>query len=156
MVDPTRPIATRMTRSVIGLGFATFLLVHSGPAYGVDSPALHSPPSGYHQLDGCNRHLGRPYQQNNLTPGGPIELLFYTPGGLTAVLYLLGEEAIRNGQSLTLLADLGPLPVNFVSFRYSQGSPFPRNSPLNGQFQGPYYQLWVYLNVGSTGTIKPC
>jgi hypothetical protein len=156
MLVSMRPIAMPRTPFVMGLGLAACLLILAGPAFGVDSPALHSPPIGYHQLDGCNHHLGRPYQQDTLQPGSPIELLFYNQSGLTAVLYLLEEPFIRNGQSLTVLSDLGALPVRFVSFQYSKGSPFPRTSTLYGQFQGPYYQLWVYLNVGSTGSSSPC
>jgi len=156
MLASTRSIAVPAAPFAISLVLAACLLILSGPAFGLDSPVLHSPPTGYHQLDGCNHHLGRPYQQNTLQPGSPIELLFYNQGGLTAVLYLLQEQFIRDGQSLTALGDLGALPVRFVSFQYSQGSPFPRTSPLSGQFQGPYYQLWVYLNVGSTGSAPSC
>jgi hypothetical protein len=156
MPTSTRPVAMPMIRFLIGLGSAAVLLVHSGPAFGLESPALHAPPAGYQQLGACISRLGRPYRQSAPQADGPIQLLFYTASGLTTVLYLLEEKPFRDGQSLTLLNDLGGLPVTYVLLQYSPGSPFPNGSPLHSQFLGPYYQLWITIDLGPMGTLAPC
>lgn len=139
-----------------GFGAAAGVVFGPPPAFGFESPALHTPPDGYQQLGACISRLGRPYRQTNPPPDSPIQLLFYTASGLTTVLYLLEEQPVRDGQSWTLLNDLGGLPVSYVLFHYSPGSPFPKGNPLHGQFLGPYYQLWITIDLGPVGTLAPC
>ena len=138
----------------IGFGAAAGVAFGPPPAFGVDSLALHTPPTGYQQAGACISGLGQPYRQSNPQSGSPI--LFYTAGGLTTVLYLLEEQPFREGRSFTLLNGLGSLPVTYVSFRYSDRSPFPKGNPLSSQLPGPFYQLWIHIDLGSSGRRAPC
>jgi len=140
-------------RLFLWLGAVAGVVVGSPPAFGLESLALHAPPVGYQQMGPCISGLGRPYRQNNPQTDSPI--LFYTASGLTTVLYLLEEQQFRDGQSLTLLSELGGLPVTLVSFSYAEKSPFPRGTPLS-QLQGPFYQFWITIDPSSLGARAPC
>jgi hypothetical protein len=137
-----------------GFGAASTALFGPPLAFGVESPALHTPPAGYQQVGACISGLGRPYRPSNPQSSSPI--LFYTASGLTTVLYLLDEQPFRDGQSLTLLSELGGLPVTFVSFQHSEQSPFPKENPLSSQLQGPFYQLWITIDLGPLKTRAQC
>jgi hypothetical protein len=138
---------------LIGLGA---LFIESTPALGLESLALHAPPTGYEQAGACISGLGQPYRQTNPPPNSPTQFLFYSPTGLTTVLYLLEEQPFSDGQSLTLLSELGGVPITFVSMLHSERSPFPKGYPLNSQLQGPFYQLWIHIDRGSSGAHTSC
>jgi hypothetical protein len=138
---------------LIGLGA---LLIESSPALSLESLALHAPPTGYQPAGACISGLGQPYRQTNPPPDSPAQILFYSPSGLTTVLYLLEEQPFRDGQSVTLLSELGGLPITYVSMLYSERSPFPKGNPINNQLEGPFYQLWIHIDLASSGARTSC
>jgi hypothetical protein len=149
-------------RPSVWLGWMTGIVAMAGviftspAAFGIESPTLHTPPTDYQQVGACISGLGLPYRQLNPPSNSPAQFLFYSPTGLTTVLYLLDEHSFENGQSLTLLNDLGGLPITFVTMSHSDRSPFPKGNPLNNQLQGPYYQLWIHIDRGSSGGRTSC
>jgi hypothetical protein len=161
-VRPPAVLGIRPTMWLGGLGWlggiaAVAVVMFTSPsAFGIESPALHTPPDGYQQVGACISGLGLPYRQTNPSSTSPAQFLFYSPTGLTTVLYLLDEQSFKDGQSFTLLNDLGGLPVTFVTMSHSDRSPFPKGNPLNNQLQGPFYQLWVHINRDSSGGRTSC
>jgi hypothetical protein len=143
---------------VLGMGFSIglaglgVLLVDSTPALSLESLALHAPPAGYQPVGPCIPHLGQPYQRTDQQPDAPI--LFYRGNELTKLSYFLKERDIQNGRTLTLLNELGGLPIANMTFSFSRVSPAPKGNPLNKQLQGPHYEFSIYL--WQLGIHVPC
>jgi len=162
MPPSLRPPVVPGIRPSIWLGWVGGIVAVAGvmftspAAFGIESPALQTPPTGYQQVGACISGLGLPYRQMNPPSNSPAQFLFYTSTGLTTVLYLLEEQSVKDGQSLTLLNDLGGLPITFVTMSHSDRSPFPKGNSLNNQLQGPFYQLWIHIDRGSTGGRISC
>ena len=135
----------------IGLGGVAWSLIDSPPAFGLEAPALHAPPPDYQPIGPCVPNRGVPYQHTERRMEAP--LLFYYRNELTMLVHLLEERAIPDGQTWTLLSDLGGISLAEIAF----GGPSQRGGLHDLlQLQGSYYQLWIYLERGRPGTSLPC
>ena len=116
---------------------------------GQDSPALRSPPANYQKTGTCIPGVGRPHMHTRNQLSNPI--LFYGGSGLTRIVYLLKERDIQDGRAVTLLGDLGGLPVTTFSFAYTPKNPFGGTSA-----EGPFYLLSIHLQTGQSQGLDAC